>query len=271
MRSLYKLTKIKSKTTKANRKLSQDRIKRLEEIGFTWHSVITDKAFEKRCSELIAFKKQFGHCKVPYTYPANPPLGYWCSSLRIARKKIHTGKKTTVNMCQDRIDRLDEIGFEWQHNCDGTFEKRCRELIAFIEEFGHCYIPTRYPANLSLGTWCNHIRTSYNNIQKGLKTTVKLCQDRMTRLEEIGFQWRALNKDEVFDMKILELKAFKEDCGHCNVSAKNSSNPSLGTWCTNIRCANKKIQLGSKPARRLPQHRIDQLNEIGFKWNLKKT
>jgi len=90
----------------------------------------------------------------------------------------------------------------------------------------------------------------------------------MARLEEIGFQRWA----EAFDMKILELlKAFKEDYGQCNVPAKKSSNPLLGTWCTNIRCAKKKIQLGTKPAQPSPTTQDRQFNEIGFKWNLKKT
>jgi len=256
--------KTKSKTTKANRKLSQDRIKRLEEIGFTWHSVNKDTAFEKRCSELIRFKEEFGHCKVPYTYPANPSLGHWCSSLRIVRNKIQKGKKPgTITLSQDRIDRLDEIGFDW-HTYDKIFETRCRELIAFKEEFGHCDVPTKYTANRTLGTWCNHVRTAYKSIQKGVKPTANLTQDRMARLEEIGFNWRA--NAGAFDMKILELKAFKEDHGHCNIPARCSSNPSLGMWCSNLRSAHNKIQMGVKPTRHLPQHRIDQLNEIGFKW-----
>jgi len=72
MRNAYK--KIQ-KGMKANHNLTQDRIERLEEIGFRWQGVDYDEAFEKRCLELIAFKEKFGHCNVPRTYTGNPSLG----------------------------------------------------------------------------------------------------------------------------------------------------------------------------------------------------
>ena len=51
---------------KANRNISNDRIERLEEIGFQWQVLRTEycKTFEKHCRELIAFKEEFGHCNV---------------------------------------------------------------------------------------------------------------------------------------------------------------------------------------------------------------
>jgi hypothetical protein len=36
---------------------------------------------------------------------------------------------------------------------DGAFKKRCRERMAFKEEFGHCNVPRRYVDNPSLGGW----------------------------------------------------------------------------------------------------------------------
>ena len=55
MRATYK--KIQ-KGTKMNSNLSQDRIERLEEIGFQRQGVDYDEAFEKRCRELMAFKSR---------------------------------------------------------------------------------------------------------------------------------------------------------------------------------------------------------------------
>ena len=59
--------------TKLN--LPQDRIGRLEDIGFKWKSVNYDEAFEKRCRELEVFKEEFGHCNAPYRYANNPFIG----------------------------------------------------------------------------------------------------------------------------------------------------------------------------------------------------
>ena len=45
--------------------------------------------------------------------------------------------KTHRNISQDRIERLEEIGFQWQGvDYDGAFKKRCRELTSFKEQFG---------------------------------------------------------------------------------------------------------------------------------------
>jgi len=110
--------------------------------------------------------------------------------------KIQKGMKTNYNLSQDRIERLEEIGFQWKINI--TFEKRYRELIAFKEEFRHCNVPVKYSGNPSLGNWCSRMRSAYNNIQKGMKVNRNISQDRI-------------------------------------------ENPSLGSWCKDVRCAYKKI------------------------------
>ena len=42
----------------------------------------------------------------------------------------------------------------------GSFEGRCKQLIDFIDEFGHCHVPCKYSANPSLGNWCGTMRCS---------------------------------------------------------------------------------------------------------------
>ena len=267
MRNAYK--KIQ-KGTKTNSNLSQDRIGRLEEIGFQWYVLRTDldEAFEQHCRELIAFKEEFGHCNVPRSYAGNPSLGHWCHSMINAYKKIQKGMKTNSNLSQDRIERLTEIGFQWKIYV--TFEKRCRELIAFKEEFGHCYVPRSYADNPSLGHWCNVMINSYNKIQKGMKTNSNLSQGRIERLEEIGFQWQVLTDyDKAFEKRCRELISFKEEFGHCNVPTSYANNPSLGKWCSNKRTAHNKIQKGVNTNSNLSQGRIERLEEIGFQWKVR--
>jgi hypothetical protein len=110
--------------------------------------------------------------------------------MRAAYNKIQKGEGPSHNLSQDRIERLEEISFQWQSVFfDEAFEKRCRaELIAFKEEFGHCNVPHRFANNPSLGQWCNNMKTAYNTIQKGMKSNRNISQDSIERLEEIGFQ-----------------------------------------------------------------------------------
>ena len=182
MRTAYNKIQ-KGMETKLN--LPQDRIDRLEEIGFQWGIKLT---FEKHYSELIAFKEDFGHCDVPQRCANNPSLGAWCNNMRTAYKKIQKkGMKSNRNLSQDRIKRLDDIGFQWERNL--TFEKRYRELVAFKEEFENCNVPYKYVNNPSLGQWCSNMRTAYLQIQKGTETSYNLSQDRIDKLEDIGFRW----------------------------------------------------------------------------------
>jgi len=95
---------------------------------------------------------------------------------------------TNYNLSQDRIERLEEIGFQWGVDYDEAFKKRYHELLAFKEEFVHCNVPRSYACNPSLGQWCVHLITAYRRMQKGMETNYNLSQGRIERLEEIGFQ-----------------------------------------------------------------------------------
>ena len=86
------------------------------------------------------------------------------------------------------------------------FEKRCCELIAFKEEFGHCNVPVKYSDNQSLGKWCNNTRKAYERIQKKLKPVFKLTPKRIQRLEEIGFQWCVSNEEKEIEQCCHEQK-----------------------------------------------------------------
>ena len=261
------------------RNLPQDRIERLEALGFKWKVVDFDKQFQKRCLDLEAFKRKFGHCNIPQRYSVDPSLGSWCTSMRVAYGQIQQGKPTNRNLSQDRIERLEEIGFKWKiADFDKKFEqrclfleaskrkfvKRCHDLEAFKKKFGHCNVP--YSVDPSLGTWCKEMRFSYNQIQQGKPAKCNLSQDRIERLEEIGFKWKVVDFDKNFEKRCHDLEAYKKKFGHCNVPQRYSSDPSLGSWCSTMRLTYHQIQQGKPTNRNLSQDRIKRLEEIGFKW-----
>ncbi|MEI8375981.1 MAG: helicase associated domain-containing protein [Planctomycetota bacterium] len=83
-------------------KLTEDRVRRLNGLGFCWEREVT---WEQRIRDLKAFKKIHGHCNVPCVYPPNPALGHWVANLR-QRKKCG-------ELAEDRILMLDALGFSW--------------------------------------------------------------------------------------------------------------------------------------------------------------
>ena len=119
-----------------------------------------------------------------------------------------------------------------------------------------------------MGNWCSKMRCAYKKIQEGHTPTRNLTQDQIERLEEIDFKWDLANKT-TFDQRCHDLKIFKSEFGHCNVSHNYSADPSLGNWCNAMRYTYKKIQQGQKtPKGNLTQDQIERLEEIGFKWDL---
>jgi len=71
-----------------------------------------------------------------------------------------------------------------------------------------------------------------------------------------------------FEGRCKQLNDFIDEFGHCNVPCSYSADPSLGKWCSNMRCAYNKIQKGQTPSRNITQDQIERLEEIGFKWKL---
>jgi hypothetical protein len=150
----------------------------------------------------------------------------------------------------------------------GSFEGRCKQLVDFIDDFGHCNVPYKCSADPSLGSWYIKTRYNYNQIQKGQTPNGNLTQDQIERLEEISFRWKA---KDAFEQRFHDLEAFKSEFGHCNVGCKYLADPSLGSWCIRIRYTYNHIQKGQTPKRTLTQDQIERLEEIGFKWKVKDT
>ena len=63
------------------------------------------KLWDSNFEELVKYKDQHGDCNIPISYEANPSLGAWAFSQKMANKK----KKLT----DDRFERLSELGFKF--------------------------------------------------------------------------------------------------------------------------------------------------------------
>jgi hypothetical protein len=205
-------------------RLSSEQIARLDAIGFCWNTI--DAAWDKMFAQLVAYKEIHGHCNAPHD---GSTLGNWCASQR--RKKSQ--------LSPEQIARLDAIGFCWNPR-DATWEKMFAELAAFKKAHGHCDVPCDVGP---LRRWCMEHRARK---KKGL-----LSPEQIARLEAIGFCWNP--HDAAWDKMFVELVAYKEVHGHCNVPHDGSS---LATWCDRIRRSYKKDKLSPE--------RIVQLEAIGF-------
>ena len=158
------------RTVYTNGKLHQDKIKKLEELGFVWKA--REDKWENKFQELMAFKKEHGHCNVPRSHSENPLLASWVGIQRTANRK--------GNLNQDRIKRLEKLGFKWDPH-EAQWEEKYHELADYKKKHGDCNAPFNCSENPQLGRWVSNQRKLY---RKG-----KLSQDRVKRLEKLGFVW----------------------------------------------------------------------------------
>jgi hypothetical protein len=156
-------------------KLSPDRIKRLEDIGFTWKE--HEEHFEKGFQETLLIKNRTGNPNVLWSYKTDKgfKLGIWQKALRVRYKM---GK-----VSPDRIKRLADIGFTWEI-FEELFEKGFQETFLYKERTGISNVPHSYKTaeGYRLGIWQANLRVRYK--------MGKLSPDQIKRLEDIGFKWR---------------------------------------------------------------------------------
>ena len=99
------------------KKLSADRIRRLDELKFVWNS--KDAAWETMFNGLVQFWKIHRHCNVPQRWPENPKLGAWVNTQRLFKRKRKLSRLTP-----EKIRLLDEMGFEWERKLSKRFQDR---------------------------------------------------------------------------------------------------------------------------------------------------
>jgi len=283
MRASYKASK---EGRKQHIALCPERIQRLEKIGFEFSSRVNKEflIFYQRLKELEEFKAEFGHCKVlapnsSLSTKKNASLGVWCCQIRSSYKAFKEGRKHHIALCPERIQRLENIGFEFSSSVrkrNLTFNQGLKKLEEFKAEFGHCKVPAPNSSlstkkNESLENWYCQIRGSYKAFEEGRKHQIDLCPERIQRLENIGFEFRnsVSKKDLKFNQRLKDLQEFKAEFGHCNVSVPKSSASkyrqyqSLSDWCCHNRSSYKAFKEGRN---HMCPERIQRLENIGFEW-----
>ena len=173
------------RTCYKNGELSDDRIERLEDLGFSWDP--NQDSWDRCFKELAAYKLENGDCNVPKRFEGG--LGAWVVNQR-SRKD---------SLSDDRKKRLEDLGFQWKpkrgrkpkatsksraSKSQNKWDVRFEELAAYKLENGDCNVPQKYPANPQLGKWVTHQRE-----RKG-----SLSDDRKKRLEDLGFAWSLRSK-----------------------------------------------------------------------------
>ena len=145
-------------------------------------AAIQQEGWEIMFEKLKQYKEVHGTCNVV------------CDSGKLGGWVTHQRSRYRANkMVPAQLEALTVLGFKWrlQHHAkprnkrntsfnDEHFVKMVDRFVLYTEETGNRWIPTKYEDKL-LVHWGVNMRRD--------KRTGKLCEDRITALEKVGFVW----------------------------------------------------------------------------------
>ena len=146
--------------------------------------VIENMKWDDMFSQLVLFESEHKHCDVPTTFPENQKLANWVRNQRRNYQKKKNGEPSP--MTEDRVRQLEELGFRWEVTAS-AWDVMFSQLVLFESEHEHCDVPTTFPENQKLANWVMAQRSAYKKKMAGKHST--MTDDRIRRLEEIGFRW----------------------------------------------------------------------------------
>ena len=231
----FKLGQWVSHQRRAEDSISAKRRQRLDTLGFDWQPF--ESNWEEGFLALMAFHEREQNCLVPHRHVEDGfKLGAWVGNQR----------KAVLTMPEDRRQRLDTIGFQWDV-LSVQWERGYAALRRYSNREGHCRVNANHIEDgFKLGVWVSRQRNS----------RVSISAERRGRLGALGFVWDALVTK--WESGVAALTKFRQREGHCLVPARHIENGfKLGTWVLNKRSAFKKI---TKEKKR-------RLDELGFVWD----
>ena len=232
--------------------LAPDQLQRLDKIGFVWD--LTGLAWGEMFSKLTEFKVRFGHCNVETKWEEDPTLGGWVSAQRTRKNKGVLG--------DDRISRLEELGFIWDYQKlkgHETWLKYYQKLENYTREYGNPHVVRTYSdTKLASWVWIQRQRRKGTLKKKG-KDPDLMTEEQVILLDKLGFRWDV--REDKWSDGFEALKVFKAAHGHCYVEEELTTDETLSSWVRN-----QKIHFSKG---NMSPDRKALLDKIGFKWDSK--
>jgi superfamily II DNA or RNA helicase len=219
-------------------KLTPERLKLLDDLGFVWNEIAAK--WNEGYGLLKAFYAQEGHCRVPGGHKSDSGygLGDWVDRQRTLRDPLTT----------ERRQLLEELGFDWDPRVT-KWNEGYEFLKAFYAHEGHCRVPGGHKSDSGyrLGSWVTKLRTNHD----------RLTPERLKLLDDLGFDWDPLATrwNEGYE----HLKAYRKREGHIRVHnmLKTDGGYRLGGWVITQRTNHD----------RLTPERRKLLDDLGFDWD----
>ena len=255
--------------------LTSERITKLNRIGFYFGKLCfkrTDdtpagtstesegrsspNSFDYWLGELRNFKMRNGHCRVPENIEEYKSLYSWTSWCRQRYKNRMRGKGDAIS--DEEILHLKDVGFEFPAK-ERSWADKVNALKRFREIHGHFLVSRFIGKYKSLGLWVYYCQLDFARVKR--RESAKLLTSNLIRqLHDIGFNLDGpFADDEIWNLRIEELKRFIQKYGHYKVPSNGKYRP-LCEWLQDIRNEYNKLKKGERSL--LTKDRVRQFLEI---------
>ena len=149
----------------------------LDRLGFDWDP--RENYWLSKFEELKVYIENHPKSKMP---TRKSPLGVWCDGQVLEYNRFMANSKPCY-ITQDRIDKLNSIGFIWDRMASNWNESYAA-LKKYYKDNGHCHIPVNY-TDKTLFRWIAKQRKKHRNYKQGKKPA--LTEEQIELLEKINF------------------------------------------------------------------------------------
>ena len=142
-----------------------------------------NKTFDERMEDLKLFKEMHGHANV--SIREDKSLAQFCVQVRHARKNPSKSKRKQLT--NEQIAAFDALDFVWttQEYVTRSFDERIEDLEKYKRTHGH--LNMKRHEDSSLYQFCAGARHSLKHVK--MDGTRKLTEERIARLDALGFDW----------------------------------------------------------------------------------
>lgn len=225
--------------------LSDERVKKLNEIGFVWGSGRKD--WDEMLAELRTFKNKHGHCDLKKQHFGLFQLEGWVDD---QQRKFRRGELST-----EQIEKLRQLCVTLQtldSSPQAKWEVMFTRLVGYREKFGDCDVPPDYYGMDNLAWWVV--------CQRKLHSDGNLGDELFRRLDGIGFVWD--RKEYVWDKMFSAVCEVLSSGGVTGLELALQSDDRLDKWV--------KGQQSAKKRNVLTAEKEEALNKARFPWEFPK-
>lgn len=274
--------------------LYKNQIDKLENINFKLKTTRADRFAEDWNNKFNLLKEYLelnnGLYPTQDVVYKNVSLGTWVATQRLTYCKGNKQPDGSIKynrhiLLKERIDKLNEIGFNWIVNIsirhDKSWNEKYEVLIEYLDNnSGNFPVQSTVYNGVMIGAWISEQRNIYNNGVKNEKGELiykgsKLTDERIKKLNDINFEWKT-SVAEVYDKnwnkKYEILKEYlDEHDGKFPKQTESYKGVRIGAWVSLQRviyASGTKKSDGSYVYRKnvITPEQLAKLKEINFVW-----